>query len=63
MRGIVQRSPILGGLLNQGRIGIVGGMYSVESGEVDFFEQQFKLPATSASASVEPQRQETTEIS
>jgi carbonic anhydrase len=45
MRGIVQRSPILGELLSQGRIGIVGGMYSVESGEVNFFDQQFKLPA------------------
>jgi len=41
MRGIVQRSPILGEMLKQGRIGIVGGVYSVESGEVDFFEQQF----------------------
>jgi carbonic anhydrase len=64
MRGIVQRSPILGELLSQGRIGIVGGMYSVESGEVDFFEQQFKLPASSsASASLSQQRPETTEIS
>jgi carbonic anhydrase len=41
MRAIVQRSPILGELLKRGRIGIVAGMYSVESGEVDFFEQQF----------------------
>jgi carbonic anhydrase len=49
MRGIVQRSPILGQLLNEGRIGIVGGMYSVESGEVDFFEQQFKHPSPASS--------------
>ena len=41
MRAIVQRSPILGELFRHGRIGIVAGMYSVESGEVDFFEQQF----------------------
>lgn len=41
MRAIVQRSPILGELLKKGSIGIVGGMYSVESGAVDFFEQQF----------------------
>jgi len=55
MRAIVQRSPILGELLNQGRIGIVGGMYSVESGEVDFFEEQFKPPALpSTSAAVAP---------
>ena len=46
MRGIVQRSPMLGQLLNQGRIGIVGGVYSVESGEVDFFEEQFKPTPT-----------------
>lgn len=45
MRAIVQRSPILGRLLGAGRIGIVGAMYSVETGEVNFFEQQFKLPA------------------
>ena len=50
MRAIVQRSPILGELLRQGRIGIVGGMYSVESGEVDFFEQQF-MPSQPAAAS------------
>jgi carbonic anhydrase len=52
MLGIVQRSPILGQLLNQGRIGIVCGMYSVESGEVDFFEEQFKpAPAQVEAAS------------
>jgi carbonic anhydrase len=57
MRGIVQRSPILGELLKQGRIGIVGGMYSVESGEVDFFEQQFmpwKEPVATSPARTAP---------
>ena len=44
MRAIVQRSPILGQMLREGNIGIVGAMYSVESGEVNFFEEQFKLP-------------------
>ena len=51
MRAVVQRSPILSELLKQGRIGIVGGMYSVESGEVDFFEQQFVPVKESVAAS------------
>lgn len=42
MRAIMERSPILGALFQEGRIGIVGGIYSVESGEVRFFEQRFK---------------------
>lgn len=41
----VQSSPSLGQLLSAGRIGVGGGMYSVETGEVNFFEQEFKLPA------------------
>jgi carbonic anhydrase len=41
MRAILERSPILGGLFQEGRIGIVGGIYSVESGDVRFFEQHF----------------------
>lgn len=53
MRAILKRSPILGGLFQEGRIGIVGGIYSVESGEVHFFEQSFNdepEPATSKPA-------------
>ncbi len=38
---ILQRSVILEHLFAQGKIGIVGGIYSVESGEVSFFEQRF----------------------
>ena len=53
MRAIVQRSPILGQLLSAGRIGIVGAMYSVETGEVNFFEQQFKLPAPAPTSAPE----------
>lgn len=45
MRAIVERSPILERLLDDGAIGIVGGMYSVESGEVSFFERAFQTPA------------------
>ena len=41
MRAILERSPILAGLLEQGRIGIVAGTYAVESGEVTFFEERF----------------------
>jgi carbonic anhydrase len=41
MRAIPERSPILKELLAEGRIGLVGGMYSVESGEVTFFEETF----------------------
>jgi carbonic anhydrase len=50
MRAILERSPILEHLYNEGRIGIVGGVYSVESGEVAFFEQRFS--ETPALASV-----------
>lgn len=45
VRAILERSPILERLFNEGHIGIVRGMYSVESGEVTFFERQFKQPA------------------
>ena len=48
MRAILERSPILEHLFKDGKIGIVGGMYSVESGEVTFFEQAFQAPASAA---------------
>jgi carbonic anhydrase len=41
MRAILERSPILDKLYREGRIGLVGGVYSVESGDVSFFEQRF----------------------
>jgi carbonic anhydrase len=41
MRATLERSPILANLFQEGRIGLVGGMYSVESGEVRFFEESF----------------------
>jgi carbonic anhydrase len=46
MRAILERSPILEHLFNDGRIGIVAGVYSVETGEVRFFEQHFREPRT-----------------
>jgi len=41
LRAILERSPILGHLYEQGKIGLVAGMYAVESGEVTFLEQHF----------------------
>lgn len=49
MRAILQRSPILGHLFEAGQIGLVSGMYSVESGEVAFHDELF-APATAADA-------------
>jgi carbonic anhydrase len=41
LRAILDRSPILRRLFDEGRIGLAAGVYSVESGDVDFFEQRF----------------------
>lgn len=41
MEEILDKSPIIRGLFNDGKIGIVGGMYSVENGRVDFIKQMF----------------------
>jgi carbonic anhydrase len=41
MRAVLERSPLLEHLFREGRIGLVAGVYSVETGEVTFFEQQF----------------------
>ena len=41
MRAILDRRPILEHLFNDGKIGIVSAMYSVESGDVTFYDQQF----------------------
>lgn len=48
MRAILDRSPIIEHLFNEGKVGIVGGMYSVETGEVTFFDQQFHAHAQPA---------------
>lgn len=42
MQSVLQRSVILRNLYEQGTIGIVAGMYSVDTGEVDFFEALIK---------------------
>lgn len=41
MRAVIERSPILEHLYRDGRIGLVGGVYSVETGEVTFFDERF----------------------
>ena len=50
MRAILDRSPILEHLFNDGKIGMVSAMYSVESGEVTFYDQQFHADAAGDAA-------------
>ncbi len=54
MRAILERSPILEHLFNEGKIGIVSAMYSVESGEVTFHDHLFQsegaMPLMAAAA-------------
>jgi carbonic anhydrase len=38
MENLIDRSPVLKELIDDGKIGLVGGMYSVETGEVKFHE-------------------------
>ncbi|MBK9013120.1 MAG: carbonic anhydrase [Saprospiraceae bacterium] len=45
MHDVLHRSSILRNLYKQGKIGIVGAMYSVETGEVEFLEEMFNEPA------------------
>jgi len=49
MEEIVERSSIIRALYREGKIGIVGGMYSVENGRVHFIKQLFaeNTPASS----------------
>jgi carbonic anhydrase len=39
MKQILQRSPITADLVKEGKVMIVGGMYDVETGEVNLFEE------------------------
>ncbi|MCE3282111.1 MAG: carbonic anhydrase [Chitinophagaceae bacterium] len=50
---ILGRSPIISNLLDEGRIGIVGGMYSVENGRVHFIRELFADTHRSKSVSKE----------
>ena len=38
MENVLVRSPILKGMIEQGEIAIIGGMYDVKTGVVDFYE-------------------------
>jgi carbonic anhydrase len=42
MKEIRERSPILAGMLDQGEIGLVGGMYDLSTGKVQFFDNNAK---------------------
>jgi carbonic anhydrase len=44
MDEILERSEIINQLFEEGKIGIVGGMYSVESGRVHFIKEMFDSP-------------------
>ncbi|WP_045223935.1 bifunctional SulP family inorganic anion transporter/carbonic anhydrase [Methyloterricola oryzae] len=44
MRDIYQSSEILRELVDQGKLGIVGGMYDVETGIVEFYEDAWYMP-------------------
>ncbi len=50
MKAILERSPILEHLYNDGKIGIVSAMYSVESGDVTFYDLLFQPEATAEPA-------------
>lgn len=41
MREILEKSAILRAMYEEGKIGIVGGMYSIENGRVSFIRQMF----------------------
>jgi carbonic anhydrase len=38
---ILMRSPILNTLFEDGKIGVVGGMYNIDSGKVEFVDERF----------------------
>jgi carbonic anhydrase len=52
MRAIVERSPLLERLLEEGTIGLAAGVYSVESGSVSLFETRFAETSLQAARSV-----------
>jgi carbonic anhydrase len=39
MKQIREQSPILRGMLDEGKIGLAGGMYELSTGEVEFYEK------------------------
>jgi carbonic anhydrase len=52
MNEILERSSIISQLFREGKIGIVGGMYSVESGRVHFIKEMFENPEVTVGEAV-----------
>ncbi|MCF8281264.1 MAG: carbonic anhydrase [Bacteroidales bacterium] len=48
MEAVLERSSILRGLYEEGKIGVVGAMYSVETGEVAILSELFNQPVVAA---------------
>lgn len=46
MDKIRESSPILNDLIEKGKVGLIGGMYSVETGEVTFYDEKAVVPGT-----------------
>ena len=51
---ILERSPIITKLYNEGKIGIIGGMYSVENGRVHFTRQMIAGLSANKPVALEP---------
>lgn len=49
MEEITKQSSVLRKLFKEGKIGIVGAMYSVETGEIEIVQEMFATPTTSHS--------------
>ena len=39
MNGIIEKSPILVEMIKSGKLAIIGGMYNVDTGAVEFYDQ------------------------
>jgi carbonic anhydrase len=53
MEDVLKRSSILRTLYKEGKIGVVGGMYSVETGEVEIIKEMFATTAKNQNTAVE----------
>lgn len=40
---VVERSEIVREMIGQGKVGVIGGMYRIETGMVDFYDDTFLL--------------------
>ena len=55
MDEVLERSSIIRGLYQEGKIGIVGGIYSVETGVVEFVKESFRTAGDKQKAMAEMQ--------